>query len=258
MRLGRCSRHWCSSKRRSCCFARARRPMRATPSSMRWSLEGRAAQGLAGLDPPFDRRLVEPGLGQMMGNEFRLSDDRRELSAQGSWSSRRRGPLPASSNLSTIDLISAGTRRRARRILAPLEQVRAWRRVAPRSVSAYPCCWSSFFEGHGHRVAPWPYGKPGMARRLPGSSFLGWRKGPRSARICARKGWRRPGTPAACRYSRSGGLSAGRVNRQERETRQLRCRRAGDYRANRWRRPTVLSGFEPRRCCSQLSAKTQT
>jgi len=32
-----CARHWRSSKRRSCCSARACRPMRATPSSMRWS-----------------------------------------------------------------------------------------------------------------------------------------------------------------------------------------------------------------------------
>jgi len=31
----RCARHWRSSKRRSCCSARARRPMRATPSSTR-------------------------------------------------------------------------------------------------------------------------------------------------------------------------------------------------------------------------------
>ena len=33
----RCARHWRSSKRRSCCSARVRRPMRATPSSTRWS-----------------------------------------------------------------------------------------------------------------------------------------------------------------------------------------------------------------------------
>jgi len=33
----RCARHWCSSKRRNCCSARARRPMRAIPSSMLWS-----------------------------------------------------------------------------------------------------------------------------------------------------------------------------------------------------------------------------
>jgi len=32
-----CARHWRSSRRRSCCSARACRPMRATPSSMRWS-----------------------------------------------------------------------------------------------------------------------------------------------------------------------------------------------------------------------------
>src|SRR5215831_12026752 len=46
--------------------------------------ERRAAQGLvAGLAPPFDCRLVEPGLGQMMGDEFRLGrGDRRELAAQ--------------------------------------------------------------------------------------------------------------------------------------------------------------------------------
>ena len=36
-------------------------------------LEGGAAQRLvAGLAPPFDRWLVETGLGQMMGDEFRL------------------------------------------------------------------------------------------------------------------------------------------------------------------------------------------
>jgi hypothetical protein len=48
-------------------------------------LESRAAQGLvAGFAPPFDRWLVETGLGQMMGDEFRLGRrDRRELSAQG-------------------------------------------------------------------------------------------------------------------------------------------------------------------------------
>ena len=48
-------------------------------------LEGGAAQGLvAGPTPPFDRRLAEPGLSQMMGDEFRLGrGDRRELSAQG-------------------------------------------------------------------------------------------------------------------------------------------------------------------------------
>jgi len=47
-------------------------------------LERRAAHGLvAGLAPPFDRRLVEPGLGQMVCDEFRLGrGDRRELSAQ--------------------------------------------------------------------------------------------------------------------------------------------------------------------------------
>ena len=46
-------------------------------------LEGGAAQGLvAGLTPPFDRRLVESGLGQMVGDEFRLGRrDRRELAA---------------------------------------------------------------------------------------------------------------------------------------------------------------------------------
>ena len=44
-----------------------------------------AAQGLvAGLPPPFDRRLVETGLSQMMSDEFRFGRrDRRELSAQG-------------------------------------------------------------------------------------------------------------------------------------------------------------------------------
>jgi len=48
-------------------------------------LERRAAERLvAGLTPPFDRRLVEPGLGQMMGDEFRLGRrDRGELAAQG-------------------------------------------------------------------------------------------------------------------------------------------------------------------------------
>jgi hypothetical protein len=48
-------------------------------------LERRAAQGLvASLAPPFDRRLVETGLGQMMGDQFRLGRrDRRELAAQG-------------------------------------------------------------------------------------------------------------------------------------------------------------------------------
>jgi hypothetical protein len=48
-------------------------------------LERGAAQGLgAGPAPPFDRRLVEPGLGQMMGDDFRLGrGDRRELAAQG-------------------------------------------------------------------------------------------------------------------------------------------------------------------------------
>jgi len=47
-------------------------------------LERRTAQGLvAGLAPPFDRRLVDPGLGQMMGDEFRLGRrDRGEISAQ--------------------------------------------------------------------------------------------------------------------------------------------------------------------------------
>jgi Tn3 transposase DDE domain-containing protein len=50
-----------------------------------YRLEGRAAQGLiARLAPPFDRRLVETGLGQMMGDEFWLGrGDRRELAAQG-------------------------------------------------------------------------------------------------------------------------------------------------------------------------------
>ena len=44
----------------------------------------RAAERLvAGLAPPFDRRLVEPGLGQMVGDEFRLGRrDSRELSVQ--------------------------------------------------------------------------------------------------------------------------------------------------------------------------------
>src|SRR5215472_3619794 len=47
-------------------------------------LEGGAAQGLfASLPPPFDRRLVETGLGQMMRDESRLGrGDRRELFAQ--------------------------------------------------------------------------------------------------------------------------------------------------------------------------------
>jgi hypothetical protein len=41
-------------------------------------LERGAAQGLvAGLAPPFDRRLVETGLGQMVGDEFRLGRDGR-------------------------------------------------------------------------------------------------------------------------------------------------------------------------------------
>ena len=36
-------------------------------------LEGRAAQSLvAGLAPPFDREIVEAGLGEMMGDDFRL------------------------------------------------------------------------------------------------------------------------------------------------------------------------------------------
>jgi len=48
-------------------------------------LKCRAAQGLiAGLAPPFDRRLGEPGLGQMVGDEFRLGrGSRGELAAQG-------------------------------------------------------------------------------------------------------------------------------------------------------------------------------
>jgi len=48
-------------------------------------LEGRETQGLiAGPAPPFDSGLVEPGLGEMMGDEFRLGrSDRRGLSAQG-------------------------------------------------------------------------------------------------------------------------------------------------------------------------------
>ena len=48
-------------------------------------LERRTAERLvAGLAPPFDRRLVETGLGQMMGDDFRLGrDDCRELAAQG-------------------------------------------------------------------------------------------------------------------------------------------------------------------------------
>jgi len=47
-------------------------------------LERRAAERLvAGLAPPFDRRLVETGPGQMVGDEFRLGrGDRRELFAQ--------------------------------------------------------------------------------------------------------------------------------------------------------------------------------
>ena len=48
-------------------------------------LERRAAERLvAGPAPPFDRRLVEPGLGQMVRDEFRLGRrDRRELPSQG-------------------------------------------------------------------------------------------------------------------------------------------------------------------------------
>jgi hypothetical protein len=143
---------------------------------MRWSLEGRAAQDLAaGPDPPFDPGSSS-GLGQMMGDEFRLSDDRRELSAQGSWSSRRRGPLPASSNLSTIDLISAGTRRRARRILAPsLEQVRAWRRIAPPSVSA--CCWSSFLKFAAMGWLPGHTESPAWLAACRAPAFWGGGKG---------------------------------------------------------------------------------
>ena len=45
---------------------------------------GAAERLVAGFSPPFDRRLVEPGLRQMVGDEFRLGRrDRRELSAQG-------------------------------------------------------------------------------------------------------------------------------------------------------------------------------
>jgi hypothetical protein len=41
-------------------------------------LEGGAAQGLiAGLPPPFDRRLIETSLGQMVGDEFGLGRDSR-------------------------------------------------------------------------------------------------------------------------------------------------------------------------------------
>jgi len=48
-------------------------------------LERRAAQGLiARLAPPFDRRLVETGLGQMVGNELRLGGgNRHKFSTQG-------------------------------------------------------------------------------------------------------------------------------------------------------------------------------
>jgi xanthine/CO dehydrogenase XdhC/CoxF family maturation factor len=47
-------------------------------------LEGGASERLvAGLAPPLDRRLVETGLGQMVGDEFRLGrGGLRELLAQ--------------------------------------------------------------------------------------------------------------------------------------------------------------------------------
>jgi hypothetical protein len=36
-------------------------------------LEGGAAKGLvAGFTPPFDRKIVEAGLGEVMGDDFRL------------------------------------------------------------------------------------------------------------------------------------------------------------------------------------------
>ena len=46
-------------------------------------LEGRAAQRLvARLAPPFDRKVVEPGLGEMMGDDFRLGRRALGLVAQ--------------------------------------------------------------------------------------------------------------------------------------------------------------------------------
>ena len=46
-------------------------------------LEGRAAQGLvARLAPPFDRKVVEAGLGEMMGDDFRLGCGALGLIAQ--------------------------------------------------------------------------------------------------------------------------------------------------------------------------------
>ena len=46
-------------------------------------LEGRAAQGLvARLAPPFDREIVEAGLGEMMGDDFRLGRGALGLIAQ--------------------------------------------------------------------------------------------------------------------------------------------------------------------------------
>ena len=46
-------------------------------------LEGRPAQSLvAGLAPPFDGSVVEVGLGEMMGDDFRLSRSTLRIVAQ--------------------------------------------------------------------------------------------------------------------------------------------------------------------------------
>ena len=51
-------------------------------------LEGGAAEGLvAGLAPPFDRKIVEAGLREMMGDRLGLGDSlSRRISAACAWS----------------------------------------------------------------------------------------------------------------------------------------------------------------------------
>jgi hypothetical protein len=58
-------------------------------------LEGRAAQGLvARLAPPFDGEIIEPGLGEVMGDDFRLGDSAKTVVLRSFW-----GPCSISSAL---------------------------------------------------------------------------------------------------------------------------------------------------------------